>query len=206
MPRCFLIITSSIQSNYQGNSMDKRVELYKKAIGNTLTLIPQSIIPIIVENNGKRETFLDLFPCTVIYTNNNQKKGFHKGVNELNDIKQVINECKIKDDDMIIKLTGRYFPLTNNFFQLVLSNIDRKDALVKFFNVSSRKFEKYDSILGFFALRCKYLKTFTYNGVKSAEQEFSHHLHNTIDDYRIHSVRNLSIECCFAISNEVLLL
>lgn len=206
MPRCFLIVTSSIQSNYQGNNTDARVELYKKAIGNTLKLIPQNIIPIIVENNGKRETFLDNFPCRVVYTNNNRVKGFHKGVNELNDIKQVIEECKIKDDDMVIKLTGRYFPLTNDFFQLVLSNIDRKDALVKFFNVTTRQFEKYDSILGFFALRCKYLKTFTYNGVKSAEQEFAYHVHKMIDEHKIHSVRNLSIECCFAISNEVLLL
>ena len=68
----------------------------------------QRVKPIIVENNGLRETYLDELSCDVVYTTNNVSNFAHKGVNELLDIKEVINKYNIQDDDIVIKLTGRY--------------------------------------------------------------------------------------------------
>ena len=205
--KCYLIITTSLKSIYDVQDLTERTELYKKAIKNTLSFASShSIIPIIVENNGARETILDIFECKVLYTNNNMKKLGHKGMNEMEDIRHVINTCNIQDQDMIIKITGRYFPFNDTFYKEVIEHIDTKDAFIKFYNVTTRQYEKYDSILGFFALRCKYLKDFYYQGKEGAEIEFSKFVHSHVEEHRIKAMRKLGVQCCFAISNEVLIL
>lgn len=205
--KCYLIITTSLKSIYDVQDIQERVELYKKAITNTLKYVANhQIIPIIVENNGTRETFLELFECKVIYTNNNTKKLAHKGMNEMVDIRHVIQTCNIQDNDMIIKITGRYFPFNDTFFKEVIENIECKDAFIKFYNVTTREYDKYDCILGFFALRCKYLKNFSYEGKEGAEIELSKYVHQYIAEHRIKAIRKLGVECCFAISNEILIL
>ena len=91
-----------------------------------------TIKPIIVENNGKRETYLDDFNCDVIYTDNNNLKYNHKAENELLDVKYIINKYNIDDNDLIIKLTGRYCLLNDSFINLCLLEKYNYDVFIKF--------------------------------------------------------------------------
>ena len=174
-------------------------KLYIESIHNLLQLINNdvNIKPIIVENNGLRQTFLDDVKCDVCYTNNNFINYYHKGENELLDIKEVINRYNIKDDDTIIKLTGRYKLLNLNFINLVKTNNER-DAFVKFFNVCTKKYVFDDCVLGLFAIKCKYLKEFKYNFLKSPECEFADYIRKNIDKNKLIEVHQLDLECCFA--------
>lgn len=68
---------------------EHRKNRYINSIKSSLELISndKTIKPIIVENNGHRQTYLDELNCDVVYTNNNDLNVQHKGVNELLDIK-----------------------------------------------------------------------------------------------------------------------
>ena len=195
----YIIITTSINNKVGIQNKIHRQNLYIESIHNLLQLINNdlNIKPIIVENNGLRQTFLDDLKCDICYTNNNFIDYYHKGENELLDIKEVINRYNIKDDDTIIKLTGRYKLLNLNFINLVKNNNER-DAFVKFFNVCDKKYAFDDCVLGLFAIKCKYLKEFNYNFLKSPECEFANYIRKNIDKNKLIEVHQLDLECCFA--------
>ena len=67
----YLIITASINNKVGIIDEEQRKKDYIDTISNTLKYLTPSIKPIIVENNGKRKTFLDDFNIDVLYTNNN---------------------------------------------------------------------------------------------------------------------------------------
>lgn len=201
----YLIITTSINNRFGTQAVNERNERYLYAIEETLKNLPQEIIPIIVENNGKRKTYLDNFyhhrsrHVKVFYTDNNQLPFKSKGANELVDIKEVINRFGIKDDDIIIKLTGRYRALSSQFFKTVIDNEDNYDAFVKFFGTCSLKFEQYDCILGCYAMRAKYIKLFNeylIDNYKYAEIAFARYVR--FCGARIKEIEKLDIECSFA--------
>ena len=212
----YLIITTSITNKYamptqkqpQGarappsnqwseQSPEFRQKLYMDSIKKTLSLLPAGIKPIIVENNGKRSTFLDSFKVDVHYTTNNQEMFQHKGINELNDIKSVIEAYDIKDEDTIIKITGRYSPLNDVFFKFVEKHNDVYDAFVKFYNVASMLFVDDDCVLGMFAVKCKLLKEFEYdNSSRSPEVQFAQFI-NGIEG-EVCDVGILYLHCCFS--------
>lgn len=194
----YLIITTSINNKNGNKNLLHRKERYIDSIKNILTLLKNdlSIKSIIVENNGTRPTYLDNLLCDIVYTNNNKLQFSHKGVNELLDIKEVINQYKIKDDDIIIKLTGRYKILDLMFINIVKNNIDIYDAFIKFFNVCTLKYMTNDCVLGLFAIKSKYLKKFKYNCIKSPECEFADFVRQNIT--KIMEINNLNLECCFA--------
>ena len=131
-----------------------------------------------------------------MYTHNNIIDYNHKGENELLDIKEVINQYNIKDDDIIIKLTGRYKLLNLNFINLVKKN--DCDAFVKFFNVCTKKYLFDDCVLGLFAVKCKYLKEFKYSFLRSPECEFADYIRKNINKNKLIEVSQLDLECCFA--------
>ena len=193
----YLIITCSINNKSGIVDFEQRKKNYLESITQTLSILPPNIKPIIVENNGLRETYLDDFPCDVHYTNNNSVNYVHKGVNELCDIKYIIEKYNINDDDVIIKLTGRYHPIDDSFYNLVM-NYNNFEAYVKFFNVCTLQFMNDDCVLGMFAIKCKYLKKFSYNGFKSPEIEFATFIRNNIDSTKIYNITQLNLRCCFA--------
>ena len=195
----YIIITTSINSKVGLQNEIHRQNRYVDSIQNLLNLIKNdvSIKPIIVENNGLRKTYLDDLKCEICYTNNNQSNFIHKGGNELLDIKEVINQYNIQDDDIIIKLTGRYKLLNLNFINLVKSNIDTYDAFVKFFNVCSKQYMFDDCVLGLFAIKCKYVKQFNYQYIKSAECEFAEHVRTNINNDKLMEIKQMDLECCF---------
>lgn len=197
----YLIITTSINNKDGIENFNHRKKRYIECISTLLNLIKihQDIKPIIVENNNYKKTYLNDIEniCDIIYTSNNIINYKHKGVNELLDIKEVINRYNIDDNDMIIKLTGRYKLLNLEFIDIIKKYIDY-DAFLKFFNVSTLKYHynKDDCILGLFAIKCKYLKKFQYKCIKSPECEFADFVKESIT--KIIEIKNLNLECCFA--------
>lgn len=199
----FYIIVTTCINNKVGIKHDTiRKNRYIECIRNIveITKNQEDIKVIVVENNGKRETYLDNLGCDVVYTTNNSLHFHNKGLNELLDIKHVINAYNISDEDFVFKLTGRYKVLNLDLINLVKRLSDRFEAFVKFFNVCTLKFHenKDDCVLGYFAIKCKYLKMFEYgkNGNVSGESDFALFVKNNVKD--IFSIRNLSLECCFA--------
>lgn len=198
----YIIITASINNKIGVKNEIQRKKRYIESINHLLKMIKNNdnIHPIIVENNGTRKTYLDNLNCDIIYTTNNKYNFKHKGGNELLDIKTVLYKYNINDNDTIIKLTGRYKIMNLDFINLVINNCNKIDAFVKFFNVCTKRFHnnKDDCVLGLFAIKCKYLKNFNYKYIKSPECEFAIYVKNTIDNNKILSIKNLSLECCFA--------
>ena len=206
----YLIITTSIYNKHGLVNFEDRKNRYIESIQSTLQHVsminsrspPEGYLiePIIVENNGLRTTYLDNLGCPVLYTNNNILNFPHKGSNELLDIKEVIQKYNIKDDDIIIKLTGRYKLLTPYFFNMVIERSHHLEAFIKFFNVCTKKFMYDDCVLGLFAIKCKYMKLFDYNCIRSAECEFAMYVRNIVqsNSLKLMEVENLELECCFA--------
>jgi hypothetical protein len=206
----YLIITTSINNKYGNNNYEERKNRYIYSINESLRILPEQIIPIIVENNGKRDTYLDNFyhnnkQVSVCYTDNNRLLFKSKGINEVLDIKEVIERYNIQDDDMIIKLTGRYRVLSPLFFNEVLKNKDMYEAFVKFFGTCSLKFEKYDCILGCYAIKAKYIKLFNHFSIDnypSAEIAFAKYV--KFCGLELNEINQLDIECSFGEDNRIL--
>ena len=206
----YLIITTSIYNKQGIVNFEDRKNRYIESIQSTLQHVSMinsrspsegnMIQPIIVENNGSIRSYLDNLGCPVLYTNNNIFHFPHKGSNELLDIKDVIQKYEIKDDDVIIKLTGRYKVLTPYFFNMIIEKSDNIDAFIKFFNVCTKKFMHDDCVLGLFAIKCKYMKMFNYDGIRSAECEFATFIRNNVqsNSLKLMELENLELECCFA--------
>jgi hypothetical protein len=117
---------------------------------------------IIIENNGKRDTFLNNFDLDVFYTDNN-KCTTNKGATELKDINDCIYYYKIKDDDFIIKITGRYLLHQNSNFVNHIKNIDNYDCLIQYGSfINPQKYKINDCITGLIGMKCKYIKQIEY--------------------------------------------
>jgi hypothetical protein len=207
----YLIITASINNKFGSSVYGQRKQRYIDAITDTLKHLPDSIIPLIVENNGSRETFLDNFThngckVRVIYTNNNQLSFKSKGINEFLDVNEVIDRVGIQYDDIIVKLTGRYRVLSSKFFEEIIENQTKYDAFVKFFGTCSLKYEQYDCILGMYAIRAMFLKLFnpkTIENYDSAEIGFARYIR--FCGAKIKEIEELNLECCFAEDERILI-
>jgi hypothetical protein len=208
----YLIITTSINNRYGVQDQTERQERYLYAITETLKNLPNEIKPIIVENNGKRATYLDNFyhhhrqHVKVFYTNNNKLEYRSKGVNEMLDIKEIIEKYGIEDDDIIIKLTGRYRALSSTFFKEIIKNEKKFDVFVKFYGVCSLQFEEYDCVLGCYAMRANLIRIFnhlSFDNNKPAETIFARYAR--FCGGRLKEIENIDIECSFADTHKVLI-
>lgn len=194
----YIIATACINDRYGLEHNIVRQLRYLNSINSLLNLTKDNnqFKVIVVENNGKRETYLDQLECDVVYTDNNKMSFSHKGYNELADIKHIIETYHIQDDDVVIKITGRYRLLTNKFLEIVEQQKDNFDAFLKFFNVCTRQYVLDDCVLGLYAIKTKYIKNFNYDGIKSPEIEFATYVRKTCNN-RIAEMANLGLECCF---------
>ena len=192
----YLIITTTLNNKFGLKNDTIRKNIYLKCISRALELLPSNIKPIIVENSGLTSSYLDTFKCDIIYTDNNKYNFIHKGVNELLDIKEVIKKYNIQDDDMIIKLTGRYYLENDTFLKLV--NLQDQDAYIKFFNICTLKFMDNDCVLGLIAVKSGYLKQFNYElrFKTSAEVQFATFIKQNIK--KIYNIENLYLTCTCA--------
>lgn len=123
---------------------------------------------IIIENNGKRPTFLDNLNCDVFYTKNNsqkvfvEKKGYiqNKGYKEIQDVFDCIKAYNIQPDDFIVKHTGRYLLQNDSLFIQELKNVDNYDCMIRYGNFDSKEPTKPVEdmcICGLIGMRCKYV-------------------------------------------------
>ena len=142
---------------------DYRIKEYATGIETILNIshhIPNSKV-IIIENNGERKTFLNLYKgCELFYTDNNTIDTKNKGVKELKDIKDCINHYNIRDDDFIVKLSGRYKIMdVSPFIDRIRYLTDNIDCMIRYgsFNRPSDTRIK-DCITGLIGMRCKYVK------------------------------------------------
>jgi hypothetical protein len=202
----YLIITTCIQNWYGPQNAERRKEEYLSAITETLIHLPSTIQPIIVENNGSRLTYLDEFQhngelVPVLYTTNNKRYLSHKGMIELLDIKDVIQEYKIKDDDMIIKITGRYTVKSPLFFNRVINADQSINAFIKFYNVCTKQYDSYDSVLGFYACKSYLLRYWSHLTMNDTSPEVAFARHIRRNTTLICEVDWLDIECNFAEEN-----
>lgn len=139
-----------------------RIKEYVQGIQIILNIskhIPNSKV-ILIENNGPRKTFLDDYKgCQVFYTNNNTMRTKNKGIKELKDIKDCIEHYGIKDDEFVIKLSGRYQVMDRSPFIECLKNLNRIDCILRYgsFNKPSDTRVK-DCITGLIGMRCRYVK------------------------------------------------
>ena len=55
-----------------------------------------------------------------------------------------------------------------------------------------------DSVLGLYAIKCKYIKKFNYNEIinKSPEVEFAEYIRENIDTNNLMEIKNLNLEYC----------
>lgn len=206
----YLILTTSIINRFGLVDSTKRQEQYLSAIRDTLRHLPETITPFIVENNGKRNTYLDHFfhgdkPVRVIYTTNNSIKCNNKSTIEMMDIKEVIREGNIQGNDTIIKLTGRYRMISPDFFMEVIQHEKEVDAFVKFYNVCTMQFEENDCVLGCFAIRAYHIALYPHwlaDNHSSAEVAFATYVRRLLGTIR--EIKNIGMDCVFADNGYIL--
>lgn len=197
----YLILTASLHTKrFTVNS--KREEEYISAINQTLSYLPDTIQPIIVENNGQRSTCLDHFihhtkKVPVVYTDHNQLSFKSKGINELLDIHKVIDQMDIRANDMIIKLTGRYRVTSSLFFDIVIKN--QYDAFVKFYDVCQLTWDSNDCVLGCYAVRAFFIKgwnPYSIDNYVSAEAAFAKYIQRC--GALVKEIEILGVRCHFS--------
>jgi len=154
----YIIITCCLLSSHD---KDIRKEQYIKGINKIIELCNElkEVKIVIVENNGKRETFLDDFGVDVLYTNNNSIETNNFSIKEISDIKSCIKQYNIRDDELIIKITGRYILHDdNNLIKIIriINNKNQPHMIMKFSTVEDKIVRMV--ISGCYGLLCLYMK------------------------------------------------
>lgn len=149
----FLITTCLLEQDYE-----IRKEQYLNGINKLKDLSKDLDCKLLItENNGKRETFLDHLGLEVFYTNNNQIRTGNKGIKELKDVWDSITHLNIHDDDLIVKITGRYILQENSEFIEVLKK--DTDCIMKYGNCQYTVTHKVPECLTVLvAMKSKYVK------------------------------------------------
>lgn len=201
-----LIFTTCISARYA--DVVEREQVYYKTITASLkTLAGLPIEFYIVENSGKRRTLLDdISGVHLLYTDTNaiQYTGSNpdaetglKPMKEMMDILKVCEAFEFDEEDMIIKLTGRY-GLENppTFLENLIKNHEKYDAFIKFLNICTMSYDTDDCILGLCAIRYKYLQEFNPRYMlekQSCERVFAAFVWRTIDKERIFEATHLGL-------------
>jgi hypothetical protein len=154
---------------------------------------------IIIENNGPRNTFLDLLGCEVYYTNNNFLQVNNKGYKELQDILDCINKYNIEDTDFVVKITGRYILEEDSELMKEIKNVEKTkyDCIIKYGSpINLVNYKMRDCITGIIGMRCKYVKKIK-NPDENEHVEFMWgDVTFLIDDRKICIVKNVGINVC----------
>jgi hypothetical protein len=152
----------------------------------------------IIENRGKRPTFLDDLGVEVFYTDNNMQlttfvegnglrlnfydsysdiedtgvfpiiKIENKGRVELMDIWDCIKHLNIQDDDYIIKVTGRY--LLKEPCPFLNIPIENIDCCYK--KLPARANDRRECFAGLIGMRCRYIKQISLPNEESVESSW----------------------------------
>ncbi len=214
----YFLLTTSVINKYLKEEhkngekdFETRKNLYLTSILKNIEILKKysNIEIIIVENNGDANTYLNLFKekfgVSIVYTNYNKHNYYHKGYAEMFDIKAVIKTYHMDDNDIIIKMTGRYHLVNNYFIEAIVKNEDKFDAFFKFYNVCLKRYMHNDCVLGAFALRVKFLKDFEYKDIYlSPEAEMAKYLKEKSEknELKLCLLEDLLVKCIFAENGE----
>lgn len=167
----WVIITSSlINETTEGRDFERRRTEYISCIKKIISKFQNCNI-VIVENNsllekkvkiGTHRTFLDTFGIPVLYTQNNRFITRNYGMKELLDVFACITHFNIKDDDFIVKITGRYIiadncPFINQLNTLSQTNYDSILRYGSYMEYPAPQ-KSIHCVTGLIGLRCKYAK------------------------------------------------
>jgi hypothetical protein len=201
-----LIFTTCIEARY-ADPVERETAYYTTITNNLNTMRGLPIEYYIVENGGKRRTVLDdISGVHVLYTDTNAIKytGSNpdaetglKPMKEMMDIQKICNTFDFDDEDIIIKITGRY-GLQNppTFLENLIENEGKYDVFMKFFNICTMNYDEMDCVLGLYAIRYKYLQEFNPRYMleqESAEHVFATFVRRTVPPEKILEVSHLGL-------------
>ncbi len=130
------------------NQYEQRKSEYEKGIEVVNSFGYEPYIVEAITASGP--TFLDDLSDTVFYSNVNDASLRNKGVNEARSMRAALEHFGFSDDDMIIKVTGRYRYNSDYFIRCVEDHPDIDCVVCK---------DEYGQVRTCcFALRCKYFK------------------------------------------------
>jgi hypothetical protein len=204
----YIVITASLVQEM----WDIRYEQYIKGITQTISVFKDipNVKFIIVENTGRTSSFLDQFGIPVLYTNtNNSIQTKNRGTKELLDVFEAIKFMNMKDDDFIVKVTGRYSIHTTSPFITALKQLDthKYDAILKYgsYNSDVIHTQKYYScITGLIGMRVQYVKSIEIpDEVTCVEWKWAEASY-AISDENICSLERLGIDQCISISHPLI--
>lgn len=201
----YIVITASLVQDM----WDIRYGQYVSGITQTIRVFKDipNVQFIIVENTGRTSSFLDQFGIPVLYTNTNTNiQTKNRGTKELLDVFEAIKYMNMKDDDFIVKVTGRYMIHTTSPFITALRELDTAnyDAIIRYGSYNSdvvhtQKF--FSCITGLIGMRVKYVKEIivpdedTCVEWKWAEASYA------ISDEKVCILEKLGIDQCISISH-----
>ena len=155
----FIITTCLLKSenfNERKNKYKESLDVIKKLLSNK-----KNIKIIIVENTGKKHrTFLNDYGFDVYYTENNYKhETNNKGVKELKDVLDCILRYNIKDEDFVVKMTGRYILNKDSEFISELIKYKNYECILRYGPYFKPVNERIaDCITGLIGMKAKYIK------------------------------------------------
>ncbi len=133
--------------------IDSQYEMRKQEYIHSLKILRSfGFDPYVIESHTSGRTFLDEYSQHVIYTQTNDLRIQNKGVNEAMALKEGLKNSIFHSEDMIVKLTGRYY-LKSDAFLREIENSPDIDVFIKIA-------DNLNVVIGCFAMRCKYLKRF----------------------------------------------
>jgi hypothetical protein len=120
------------------------------------------------------------------------------------------SDIEIADHTLMISGLPKNIPrkklekIIKNLFEEVMKN--DHDAFIKFYGTCSLTFDKYDCILGCYAIRCKFIKLYNHLSIdnyQSAEVAFARYVR--FCGARFKEVEQLDIECSFSDDSRILI-
>ena len=152
---------------------------------------------IIIENNGVRNTILDTLGCEVFYTNNNFLDFNNNGYKELQDVVDCIHAYNIKDNDFIVKMTGRYILNDDSEFMYTIKNLKNYECVIKYGSfVNPVDYKMDDCITGLIGMSSKYVKLIEKPLLRDCVEWKWGKVTRLIDDTNIYKVNKLGINIC----------
>lgn len=145
-PLIFLCTAALIDNQAEMRQMEYEQSLKKVRSYGYLIYIVEAI-------KQKGPTFLDKYADTIYYSTVNNPHLKNKGVNEARSCKQALDHFDIDDEIMIVRMTGRYLFMSDQFMEIVAHNRDY-DGFIKPIDNNTQYFT------GCFALKAQYLKEF----------------------------------------------
>jgi|LauGreDrversion4_2_1035121.scaffolds.fasta_scaffold22906_2 hypothetical protein len=201
----YLILTASLSNHIASSASEDREARYQYAIRETLRHVPEGVQVIMVENTSRGQWSLK--EVETIHTDHGHLRMRNKGVNECLDVLEVIQRKGMRDEDIVVKLTGRYRLLSSWLFDGVTRTADRYDVWMRFLNVATGEEDPSDGVMGCFAARVsalRYLSWSWMNLFDSPERALVAHLRSSVSSERVCAMEHLDVECVFAEDGRVL--